>query len=72
MRLPVRHLQLHAIPVLAAYRRIAFRVLRKEECRRGVSPAPCRHEPPEERGTRAEWARRTGWHRREDTRRRAV
>ena len=31
-----------------------------------------RDHPPEERGTRAEWARRTGWHRREDTRRRAV
>ena len=30
-----------------------------------------RDHPPEERGTRAEWARRTGWHRREDTRRRA-
>ena len=31
-----------------------------------------RDHPPEARGTRAEWARRTGWHRREDTRRRAV
>ena len=30
-----------------------------------------RDHPPEARGTRAEWARRTGWHRREDTRRRA-
>ena len=30
-----------------------------------------RDHPPEKRGTRAEWARRTGWRRREDTRRRA-
>ena len=30
-----------------------------------------RDHPPQERGARAEWARRTGWHRREDTRRRA-
>ena len=30
-----------------------------------------RDHPPQERGARAEWARRTGWHRCEDARRRA-